>query len=179
VDDATLLDLVAAGDKPAMKVLYERHSAALFHFLRGRLNDGFEASDVLQETFLEVWRSAARFERRSAARTWIFGIARNKAADRIRRGRRTVVAEPDVTVPDEAPNPEAVAAMAGEGAKVRACMQELSETHRSAVHLAFFEDMPYGEIAVVEGVPVGTVKTRVHHAKQLLRRCLERVARRG
>ena len=73
-----------------MKALYERHSDALYRFLRARLGDPFEAADVMQETFLEIWRAAGRFEGRSAARTWIFGIARNKAVDRMRRGAREV-----------------------------------------------------------------------------------------
>ena len=87
MDDAALLERIAAGgDKSAMKLLYERHSDALYHFIRARLRDPFEAADVMQEVFLEVWRAAGRFQGRSAARTWIFGIARNKTVDRMRRG---------------------------------------------------------------------------------------------
>lgn len=69
MDDAALLQRVGTGDRAALKLLYERHSDALFHFLRARLRDPFEAGDVMQEVFLEVWRAAARFEGRSAART--------------------------------------------------------------------------------------------------------------
>jgi RNA polymerase sigma-70 factor, ECF subfamily len=173
VDDATLIARIgSAGDKAAMKALYERHSDALYRFLRARLGDPFEASDVMQETFLEIWRAANRFEGRSAARTWIFGIARNKAVDRMRRGSRTVTGDPDDTVPDVAPNPEAVAVAASDAARLRDCMGRLSDTHRSAIHLAFWRELPYGEIAEIEGVPVGTIKTRILHAKRLLMHCL-------
>ena len=173
MDDATLIERIgSAGDKAAMKALYERHSDALYRFLRARLGDPFEASDVMQETFLEIWRAAGRFEGRSAARTWIFGIARNKAIDRMRRGSRTVTTEPDDTVPDEAPTPEAVVVAASDAARLRDCIGRLSDTHRSAIHLAFWRELPYGQIAEIEGVPVGTVKTRILHAKRLLMHCL-------
>jgi RNA polymerase sigma-70 factor (ECF subfamily) len=173
VDDAALLERIAAGnDKSAMKLLYERHSDALYHFIRARLRDPFEAADVMQEVFLEVWRAAGRFQGRSAARTWIFGIARNKTVDRMRRGGREVLADPDPDIPDDAPNPEAVFEAASDAARLRDCIGQLSAAHRSAIHLAFYCELPYGEIAEIEGVPVGTVKTRILHAKRLLMRCL-------
>jgi RNA polymerase sigma-70 factor (ECF subfamily) len=173
LDDATLIQRIgAAGDKAAMKALYERHSDALYRFLRARLGDPFEAADVMQETFLEIWRAASRFEGRSAARTWMFGIARNKAVDRMRRGSREVASELDDRAPDEAPNPEAMAVAASDAERVRECIGRLSETHRSAIHLAFWRELPYGEIAEIEGVPVGTIKSRVMHAKRLLMHCL-------
>ena len=172
MDDAGLLQRIGAGDKAAMKLLYERHSDALYHFLRTRLRDPFEAADVMQEVFLEIWRTAGRFEARSAAKTWIFGIGRNKAVDRMRRGARVVLAEPDVNLPDDAPSPEAVAEAASDAARVRDCIRRLSATHRSAIHLAFYGELPYTDIAEIEGVPVGTIKTRILHAKRLLMHCL-------
>lgn len=173
MDDGDLLRRVGAGDRTALKTLYERHSDAVYKFLRYRLRDPFEAADVMQDVFLEIWRAAARFEGRSAPRTWIFGIARHRAVDRIRRGVREVTApEPDVEIADESPNPEAIALAASDAARLRDCIGKLSDTHRSAIHLAFYEELPYGEIAVIEGVPSGTIKTRILHAKRLLLRCL-------
>ena len=173
MDDADLLRRIGAGDRAALKALYERHSDALYKFLRYRLRDPFEAADVMQDVFLEIWRAAGRFEGRSAARTWMFGIARNRAVDRMRRGVREVTAhEPDTEIADEAPDPEAVVVAASDAARVRDCIARLSDTHRSAIHLAFYEELPYGEIAAIEGVPLGTIKTRILHAKRLLMHCL-------
>jgi RNA polymerase sigma-70 factor (ECF subfamily) len=172
LDDASLLARVGKGDKAAMRLLYERHSDAVYHFIRARLRDPFEAADVMQEVFLETWRAAARFEGRAAARTWILGIARNKAVDRVRRDGRIVHGELDPELRDEAPDPEAVAAAASDAARVRECIGRLSDAHRSAIHLAFYQELPYGDIAAVEGVPVGTIKTRILHAKRLLMHCL-------
>ena len=173
MDDADLLRRIGQGDRSALKALYERHSDALYKFLRYRLRDPFEAADVMQDVFLEIWRAAGRFEGRSAARTWMFGIARNRAVDRMRRGVREVTAhEPDTETADEAPDPEALIVAASDAARLRECIGHLSDTHRSAIHLAFYEELPYGEIATIEGVPVGTVKTRILHAKRLLMHCL-------
>ena len=155
-----------------MKLLYDEHSDALYHFIRTRLRDPFEAADVMQEVFLEVWRAARRFEGRAAVRTWLFGIARNKAVDRVRRGARLVLAEPDVNMPDEAPGPEALAGAKSDATRVRNCIERLSDAHRSAIHLVFYRELNYGEIAEIEGVPVGTIKTRILHAKRLLMHCL-------
>jgi RNA polymerase sigma-70 factor, ECF subfamily len=173
MEDADLLHRVGAGDRAALKALYERHSDAVYKFLRYRLRDPFEAADVMQDVFLEIWRAAGRFQGRSAARTWIFGIARHKAVDWMRRGFREVTApEPDTEIADEAPDPEAIVVAASDAARLRDCIGKLSNTHRSAIHLAFYEELPYGEIAEIEGVPVGTVKTRILHAKRLLQHCL-------
>jgi RNA polymerase sigma-70 factor, ECF subfamily len=175
MDDTELIRRIGTGDRQAMKALYERHSDALYHFLRYRIGDSFEAADLMQEAFLEVWRNATRFEGRSSGKTWLFGIGRNKAIDRIRRSGRVVLGEPDESTPDDAPNPEAIIESASDAARVRACMEKLSDAHRTAMRLAFYEELSYGDIAEIEKVPVGTVKTRIHHAKQLLRHCLARV----
>lgn len=173
-DDLALLRRLGAGDRTAMKALYEAHSDALHRFLASRLGDAFEAADVAQETFLEIWRRPSGFEGRSSFRTWLFGVARNKAIDRIRKSRRTFVAEPDDRAADDAPNPEDVAVAASDAARVRACIAKLSDAHRSAIHLAFYGEFRYEQIAEIEKAPVGTIKTRILHAKRLLMHCLQR-----
>jgi RNA polymerase sigma-70 factor, ECF subfamily len=172
VGDDVLLARINAGDGAAMKLLYERHSDALHRFIRARLRDPFEAADVMQDVFLEIWRAAGRFEHRSAPRTWLFGIARRKAADRARREPWLVQAEVDAEMPDEAPGPEALAEAATDAARLRACIERLSDSHRSAISRAFFEGMIYLDIAALEGVPVSTIKTRILHAKRLLQHYL-------
>lgn len=172
-DDLALLRRIGAGDRTAMRALYEAHSDALHRFLASRLGDAFEAADVAQDTFLEVWRRPGRFEGRSSFRTWLFGVARNKAIDRIRKSARTYLAESDDDAADDAPNPEDVAVAASDAARVRACIERLSDAHRSAIHLAFYGELRYDEIAEIEQAPVGTIKTRILHAKRLLMHCLQ------
>jgi RNA polymerase sigma-70 factor, ECF subfamily len=172
VDDACLIRRAGAGDRAAMALLYERHADALYAFIRARLNDHAEAGDVMHEAFLEVWRSAGRFAGRSAVRTWMFAIARYKSIDVHRRSASVVIGRTDASLPDEAPDPYALLEATSEAANLRACISQLSECQRSAIYLAFYQELSYHDIAAIEGVPVGTIKTRIHHAKQLLKRRL-------
>lgn len=170
-----LLGRVAVGDKRAMKALYDAVGPDVHRFIQTRLRDPHEAADALQETMLDVWRHAARFEGRASARTWIFSIARNKAVDRLRK-TSTLVAEPDETIADDTPSPHHVMEALEDAEALRGCIAGLSDAHRAAIQLAFFQDVPYPQIAEIENCSVGTIKTRVHHAKRLLMHCLTRSA---
>ena len=175
MQDVELIRRIGQGDRTAMKAFYERHQAGLFHFIRGRLGDAFEAADVMQEAFLEVWKAAERFRGQSSAKTWLYGIARNKAVDRVRKSARVTLRDsPDDTVADDGPSAQAVLEAASDAARVRHCLDKLPKVQLSAIRLTFFDDMSYPEAAEVEGVPVGTIKTRIFHAKKLLMRCLTR-----
>ncbi|MEM6608049.1 MAG: sigma-70 family RNA polymerase sigma factor [Pseudomonadota bacterium] len=168
-----LMQAIAGGDKQALAALYRALETPVFRFIRSRLNDPFEAGDILHDVFMEVWRSAGRFEGRSKVQTWIFGIAYRKVIDAHRRRGRVDLTDEFADTVDESPDGEACLASAEEAAHVRHCLGTLKDDHRSAIAMAFYDDMTYGEIAEVAGVPEGTIKTRVYHAKKLLMRCLE------
>lgn len=170
--DTIRLQRVASGDMAAMREIYLSHSEAVQRFVRQRVHDEFAAADIVQDTMLIVWRRAAKFEQRSSVRSWILAIARNKAIDFIRKDARTILSEPDTETPDDSPNPEAVIEATQRSEHVRHCVGRLSERHRLIVHLAFFEELSYPDIAQIEGIAEGTVKTRIFHAKKLLMRCL-------
>lgn len=174
IDDNSLVIRVAGGDVAAMEALYRRHAAVVQRFVHARVHDHFEVADIVHNAMLDVWRSADRFQGRSSVRSWILSIARNKTVDHIRKQGRVVVSEPDEMIPDDAPAPEDLLAAAQDAEKVRNCVSKLGAQQKSAVHLAFFEELTYGEIAEAEGVPEGTIKTRIYHAKKLLMRCLTR-----
>ncbi len=167
-----LISRIADGDETAMRTLYDTYSEPVYRFAKVWLADPFEASDIMHETMMEVWKSAARFGGRSSIKTWIFSIARNKSVDRNRKGGRTVLRDPDPNTMDDAPQPHAALETFQDAQRVRACVETLSPSHRSAIQLAFFEDLTYREIAELESCPAGTIKTRIMHAKKLLLRCL-------
>lgn len=171
-EDEALLLGVAAGDKAAMRTLYNKMAPIAQRFALTYVSDAVEVADIVQNAMLDVWQSAARFDNRSSVRTWILAITRNKAIDHLRKTRRTVLSEPDDQIPDDTPNPEATIAAAQESAKIRICIEALSESHRTAIHLAFFQELTYREAAEVEKVPESTIKTRIFHAKKLLLRCV-------
>jgi len=169
----TFLDIHSrAQTHAAMKQVYELHSGPLFHFVKNWLADPHEASDIVHETMLEVWRRAERFKGRSSLKSWIFSIARNKSIDKNRKSSRMSYTDemPDM-INDEA-NPMEALEVSQDAAVLKACIANLSETHRRMIHLAFYEDMSYKEISEIEDCPLGTVKTRILYAKKLLMRDL-------
>jgi RNA polymerase sigma-70 factor (ECF subfamily) len=173
-DDADLLGRVAQGDERALRALYENHERRLFAFLNAMMRDSFAAADILNETMLEVWRSAGDFEGRSKVSTWIFGIARLKALARMRKDSRETPAPPDVDRPDPSADAFALLSASEDASAVRHCIEQLTSAHRAVVHFVFYEEMGYSEVAEIMGCPENTVKTRVFHAKRLLQHCLER-----
>lgn len=167
-----LIRRVAQADRAAFEALFRALEKPLFRFVSAKLNDPFEASDVLQEVFIEVWRSAARFEGRSTVKTWMFGIAYRKTMDRFRKNARLDVTDAPPEEIDDSPDALTRIAAGEEAEGLRRCLGELSAAHRMVIELAFFEDMNYREVALAAGVAEGTVKTRIFHAKKLLLRCL-------
>lgn len=167
-----LLQQIGAGDKQALAALYQAYERPVYKFIVSRLNDPHEAADILHDVFMDIWRVAGSFEGRSQVKTWIFGIAYRKVIDVHRKRAR-------VTITDEVPEPDDLqdAADASYGAKqeaahLRYCVGTLSDDHRAAISLAFYEDMTCAEISEIAGVPEGTIKSRLHHAKKLLLHCL-------
>jgi len=167
-----LLPRVAKGDKAALAELYRALETPLYRFIYSRLNDPHESADLLHDVFMEVWRVADRFEGRSKVTTWVFGIAYRKVIDRFRKASKVDLPGEMPENIDENANTEASLLAAQEAGHVRHCIGELSEEHRAAISLAFYQDMSYGQIAEVTNVPEGTIKTRIYHAKKLLMRCL-------
>ncbi len=171
--ELALIKRIAEGDRQALAALYRQMERPLYRFILSRLNDPFEASDILHDVFIEVWRSADRFEGRSKLQTWIFGIAYRKVIDRHRKAGRTHLTDgPDEDIVDETQSAESCLVAGQDAAQVRHCLADLSDDHRTAISLAFWEDMTYREIAEVCKTAEGTIKTRIFHAKRLLLRCL-------
>jgi RNA polymerase sigma-70 factor (ECF subfamily) len=166
------LAAVAAGDRSALRRLYERYHPLLLRFIEASLKDPVEAADVAQETFISVWRQAGRFEARSSVKTWIFSIGRNKAVDRLRGAHRRQPLPERTELPDPDADVAGLIEAASDARRVRDCVEKLSPAHRRAIQLAFYDDLNYAEISQIEQAAEGTIKTRIFHAKRLLRHCL-------
>lgn len=170
-----LLKRIAAGSNDAMVDFYRHFESKVYAYALRKLNDPHASADIVNEVMMAVWQGADRFQGNAKVSTWLIGIAHNKVIDRIRKNARTESEQLDESLPD-ADNPTAVdlVARAEDAERLSDCMERLSQAHREVVHLAFFEDLSYSEIADVVGCPEGTVKTRMLHAKQNLKRCLNR-----
>ncbi|MEV6303258.1 sigma-70 family RNA polymerase sigma factor [Actinoplanes sp. NPDC051861] len=164
--DHELLRSVAAGDAAALARLYERYAGALFGYLHRLAGDRMTAEEILQDTMLAVWRSAGAFEGRARVTTWLFGVARRQAHNRLRGRAAPEPAGPGL--PDRADlstGPEDLAIAAAGGTPVAAAIDLLPEHHRDVIALVFVAGLPLAEVAEVLAIPVGTVKSRLHHAR--------------
>lgn len=175
VDEAAnLLSRMAAGSETALREFYEKFHRPVYAFALKRLREPADAADVLNAVMLEVWRSAGRFEGRSKPLTWVLGIAHHKTIDNLRRRNHPAQEELDADMPDEdSPTAVDTLARAEDAVLLRRCLDRLSDAHRQIMHLAYFEDLSCEEISEIAACPVGTVKTRMFHARRLLRHCLE------
>jgi RNA polymerase sigma-70 factor (ECF subfamily) len=175
--DEVLLQLVANGDKDAMRVLFARHNVRVFRFLTRIVGNEATAEDLLNEVFLEVWRNAGRFEARSQVSTWILAIARFKALAVMRRRQHDELNdEASEMIEDTADDPELAMQKTERSALLQQCLKQLSIAHRQVVDLVYYHEQSIEEVAEIIGVPASTVKTRVFYARK---RIAELMAERG
>jgi len=164
--DRELIADVAGGSEEAFRQFYDRFADRVYRYAYTILRARHLSEEVVQETMTAAWKGASRFAGRSKVSTWIFGIARNQAYTLIRKEIRTERV-PDISLvePDPAPGIQ-------RQERVARAMERLSDDHREVVFLTFYEGLSYGEIAVVLGIPTGTVKSRMFHAKRQLAEAL-------
>jgi RNA polymerase sigma-70 factor, ECF subfamily len=171
-EEAILLGRVAAGDhgKP-LADLYDRYASGLYGLGMRLLGDSGMAEDLVQETFVRLWRSAPRFDpERGSVRTFTFTIARRAAVDLLRRSASRPLPTTDGDA-DEAIEDAFDALVLG--LDVREALGSLAPKHREVLELILDEDLGRAEIAERLGIPVGTVKTRIFYGLKALRLELE------
>ncbi len=186
---AEVLARVALGDRVAFGTLYRATSAHLFGVILRIHPDRGQAEDLLQEAFVNVWRSAGGFDAaRAQPMTWLTSIARNRAIDSLRR-RKTEVSTVSVRphASDAEDDDDLLAAMPSEGAgplellerasaarAVTHCLGELTAEQKQCVALAYYQGQSHAEIAEHLAQPLGTVKSWVRRALMALKACLDR-----
>src|SRR6266576_872393 len=161
--DEDLMQLVRRGDAAAFEVVYDRHATAAFSLAYRMTGKRNAAEDVVQEAFLSLWRSGARYDRtRGSVRAWVLGVVHNRAIDALRRH----VARDSRDVADEGiaerlPAPELTdveAARREQSTAVRGALAALPQEQRQVIELAYFGGFSHSQIADMLGAPVGTVK---------------------
>jgi RNA polymerase sigma-70 factor, ECF subfamily len=176
VSDAELVRRFLAGDAQAFATLVERHERRIYAVCLRVLGDAEDAADATQDTLLSVVRKLEAFRGEAAFTTWVHRIALNVCFDHLRRARRQPVLQrvrddelPSVEIGE--PVPDHADAIAGERV-IAAALAQVPDEFRVAIVLADIEDLPYDQISRVLGVPVGTVKSRVHRGRIALARAL-------
>jgi RNA polymerase sigma-70 factor (ECF subfamily) len=164
--DEDLMPLVHDGDAKAFEVVFDRHADAAFSLAYRMCGRRSTAEDVVQESFLSLWRSGAHYDRaRGSVRSWVLGVVRNRAIDLFRRD--TVRVGRDVNAEGIVERMPAAVDIAvdverREDAKgVRAALQELPADQRQVIELAYFGGFSHSQIAEMLQLPAGTVKGRM------------------
>jgi RNA polymerase sigma factor (sigma-70 family) len=173
---ATLMARIAAGERPALRALYDATASKLFGVCLRILCDREEAQDVLQDVYVTVWRRAVRYDAgRASVTTWLATIARNRAIDRLRARGPLARAQPveGLEIADDAPLAEAALEARDAARRLAACLDELDPRTAAVIRTAFFEGVTYEALAHRLDTPLGTVKSWIRRGLARLRGCLE------
>jgi RNA polymerase sigma-70 factor (ECF subfamily) len=173
LSDEQLLADIGRGNEAAFQELFERYQGRLYNFILRTVGEDMLAEDVYQETFIRIARKAATFQPRAKAITWIYRIAYHLSIDALRRTQRQLDFE-EITeaLPDGGREPLEWAVLRSQRALLQEALAQLSAPHRAVVLLAVIEERCQQEIAEMTGVPVGTVKSRLHYALRKLEKAL-------
>lgn len=159
--DEALVEATNRGDETAFAELYHRHKDWAYRVALRFTRDQSEAADAVQETFLYVLRKVPNLRLSARLRTWLYPVVRNTTI-RLRDKRRRLGG-------GEAMDAPAPRERGGGDDELAAALASLSDDHREVVLLRFVDELTLEEIATAQGVPVGTVKSRLHHALARLR----------
>lgn len=174
--DVDVLGRVVAGDTAAFELLYDRHNRAAYGLALRILGDTGAAEDVVQDTFLTVWRQAATFgQDRGSVRSWLLAIVHHRAIDIVRRRSYREDRQEeldDLTLPPDSADTSEQARQNVEGEQVRAALLQLPPDQQRSITLAYFGGYTHDEISRQLGVPLGTVKGRLRIGMQKMRNIL-------
>jgi len=182
--ETRLARLAKTGDRGAFADLVDLYKDKIYHLAYRMLGNRQEAEDVVQETFLRVYRSLERYDESMKFSTWIYRIGTNLSIDRLRKRKATYSLDAEVA-PDgegtdwhgmlasEEPTPEGQVLLSETQRRIREAIETLPKKYKSVVVLKYLHDMSLQEIGDVLDMPVTTVKTRVHRGREFLRKKLE------
>lgn len=175
-EEGSLVRRMAGGDQQALEMLATRYHRRLYTYLLRLTGDPFRAEELLQDVLLAAWQGAARFRGDAQVSTWLLGIAHHKAVDALRRRPQAGAAgtpEELGALPSTDPDPHEVAEGREVASRMGAALRSLPAIHRATLELVFFHGLSLQEAAEVTGVPIGTVKSRIHQARRHLRQAMD------
>ncbi len=175
-EETALIDCIISGQASKFEILVGNYQQRIYAYLLAMLGNRHDAEDVAQETFLTAFRKLDQFERRSSFYTWLHRIAFNAAIDLQRRKKRTKnqfstgdmteTAEPKEHLSD---SPASIVMAKETVSQVQIALSRLDEERRNIIVLRDLQGIDYAEIATMLGIPVGTVRSRLHRARIELR----------
>jgi len=181
--EARLAKLSLSGDRRAFAELVDLYKDKIFHLAYRMLGNAHEAEDIVQETFLRVFKNLDRYDETQKFSTWIYRIGTNLCIDRLRKRKSAYSLDADMPdgegadwyslLPGNEETPEKQLILSETQAQVREAIDTLPEKYKSIVILRYIHDLSLQEIGEILDMPVTTVKTRVHRGREYLRKKLE------
>ena len=173
-EDKKLIKQIAKGNEQAFEMLYQRHSKKLFGYAYHILKNKQTAEDVLQETFLTIWQKSNRYRGEGRVVAWLFGITHNLALKAY--NQKSTESIPETYPTTQNIENQITTQLLAEHNKqlLNQAMQQLTVEHRTILQLVFYEKMSMNEVSQICQIPVGTVKSRLNYAKQVLKGVITR-----
>ncbi len=173
IDDAECVRRVQHGDTGCFEILVRRHQKATFNLIYRLLGDYDEAAEVAQEVFLSAYKSISQFRGQANFSTWLYRIAFNHASTRrknLKLAEQRYIPLDDTDIVGENPSDPASGAEEKEiQERVQQALNSLDKEEAAVILLRDLQDVPYDEVAAILGIPIGTVKSRLHRARQALK----------
>ena len=174
--DFELLDAWRAGDRGAGNALFERYFDAVCRFFANKVHHGID--DLIQKTFLGCVEGRDRFQKQASFRTYLFAVAHNVLRAHYRQRRPGSEFDPsDAAADDFTPSPSTMFALQQEQRLLLEALRRIPLDHQLVLELYYWEDMAASELAVVLGIPEGTVRSRLRRAKEALSEKMASLAR--
>jgi RNA polymerase sigma-70 factor (ECF subfamily) len=171
-----LLQACAAGDRAALRSLYALAAPQLFGLALGIIRNRELAEDIVQDSFVQVWRHARRFDPgRGAAMAWLARIVRNRCFDILRQRGREAPLDDAIMESWEDPgsSPADLAALSRDAQRLRDCLDRLDDGPRKSLLLAYYAGLTYEQVAERLRTPLGTVKSWIRRSLVRLKECME------
>ena len=185
MSDEDLMEQFQQGTVEAFNILVDKYSERLTHYLYGFLGDAKRCEDLLQETFLRVYRNRHSYQRIAKFSTWLYTIAGNLARSEYRKRKRRRMyslqsvnrdnEEYELQLPDETFRPDNHAESTIQDKYIQDALDEIPESFREVVVLRDVQQLAYEEIAEITGLPMGTVKSRINRGRSKLQILLKDV----
>ena len=172
IEEIGIIQHVTEGQVDSFRLIVERYQGPVISMIRNIINDEHTCEDIAQDVFLAAYKKLGSFDpARSRFSTWLFTIARNKSLNALKKKKPLFVADaPERTTQSE---PEDSLSESEFFCRLDQTLESLPSKQKTAFVLAEFEKLPYAEIAQIEGVRIGTIKSRINRAKKKLRSALK------
>ena len=166
-EDRELVERVLKGDNGAFEYLFNRYRDAIHRLFVQRLGGANDADDLLQETFIKVYINLHRYSAEYTFGQWVYTIARNTFSDFVRRRQDDLPIDERCAAPaSSAPTPEESVINLQQRTQIELYLERLTPRYRQLILMRFFEEYSYEEIAAKLVLPLGTVKTQIHRARE-------------